>query len=1009
MTAPSDKTPASFANALTRPSDTFVRRHLGPRSSDLSEMLKSVGVDRLEDLAAATIPDSIRAKHPLVLDGLPTQPLGESELLATLREIANENRVHRSYLGMGYNGVIVPGVIARNVLENPGWYTQYTPYQAEISQGRLEALINFQTMVADLTGLPLANASLLDEATAATEAIGLCRAVARGKKEAFFAAEDCHPQTLGVLRTRAEALGLELHVGDPREADFEALGVCGVLLQYPATDGRVADPREIIERAHAAGALAVVAADLMAMTLLTPPGELGADVALGTTQRMGVPMGFGGPHAAYFATLDKHARRLPGRLVGVSRDREGRLAYRLAIQTREQHIRRDKATSNICTAQVLLAILASMYAVYHGPNGLRRTATRIRQLTGALKRGLLRLGQDVEDFHYFDTLRVRPVGLTAQDVLRAGWERELNLRPHYSLQESLQERSSPSPGLPRSQDGDADGEKRGSGLRPDGTLGIALDETTTPNDVLDILACFLPTAGKQSLTFGYDDLVATGTDEDEDALPEALVRTSDFLTHEVFNRYHSETEMLRYIHRLESKDLSLTTSMIPLGSCTMKLNATVEMIPVTWPEFCDLHPYAPADQAAGYAILFEQLETWLGQITGLPAVSLQPNAGSQGEYAGLLAIRRFHRARGEAERDLCLIPVSAHGTNAASAVIAGFRCVAVKCDERGNIDVADLRERVNESRDRLGALMITYPSTHGVFEEAVSEICSVVHEAGGQVYMDGANMNAQVGLTSPAEIGADVCHLNLHKTFSIPHGGGGPGMGPICAAEHLRDFMPGHPVFGQGAVSAAPFGSPSILPISWAYIALMGAEGLTRATEIAILNANYMARRLSDHYDVLYAGPGGRVAHEFIIDCRPFERSADVTVEDIAKRLIDYGFHAPTMSFPVAGTLMIEPTECESKQELDRLCDALISIRAEIRILERGEAPNGESPLKNAPHPAEIVCADKWPFAYSREEAAYPAPWTRQHKFWPPVSRIDNAWGDRNLMCTCPTLEDLAE
>jgi len=973
------QSPSETFLSQVRPSDTFARRHLGPRTSDLPEMLSHVGVDRLEDLADATVPASIRSKEALVLDGLPEAPLGEAELLAALREIASENRVHRSYLGQGYHGTIVPGVIARNVLENPGWYTQYTPYQAEISQGRLEALLNFQTMVSDLTGLDLANASLLDEATAAAEALGLCRAVAKGdRKNAIFAAADCHPQTLGVLRTRAEGLGMTLHVGDPETADFEALGVGGVILQYPSTDGRVRDPRGIIERAHVAGALACVAADLLAMTLLTPPGELGADVAFGTTQRFGVPMGFGGPHAAYFATLDKHARRIPGRLVGISRDRDGRLAYRLAIQTREQHIRREKATSNICTAQVLLAILASMYAVYHGPEGLKRTATRVRLLTGALKRGLRRLGQDVEDFDYFDTLRVTPVGLSAQDVLSAGWERELNLRSFYR--------------------------QGAAGQAPDGSLGIALDETTTPDDVLDILSCF---CGDADLDFDFEAIAPT--EENEDALPEALTRQSGFLTHEVFHRHHSETEMLRYIHRLEAKDLSLTTSMIPLGSCTMKLNATVEMIPVTWPEFGDLHPYAPADQAAGYSMLFEQLETWLGQITGLPAVSLQPNAGSQGEYAGLLAIRRYHKARGEAERNVCLIPVSAHGTNASSAVIAGFRCVAVKCDERGNIDVGDLRERIDEYRDELGALMITYPSTHGVFEEAVVEICAAIHEAGGQVYMDGANMNAQVGLTSPAEIGADVCHLNLHKTFSIPHGGGGPGMGPICAAEHLRDFIPGHPVFGEGAVSAAPFGSPSILPISWSYIALMGAEGLTRATQIAILNANYMARRLSDHYDVLYTGPGGRVAHEFIIDCRPFERSANVTVEDIAKRLIDYGFHAPTMSFPVAGTLMIEPTESESKEELDRLCDALIGIRQEIVAIERGEVADGDSPLKHAPHPAEVVCGDEWPFAYSRSEAAYPAPWTREHKFWPPVARIDNAYGDRNLICTCPPLEELAE
>ncbi len=982
---------------LARPSDTFARRHLGPRSRDIPEMLRTLGVDSLEDLAAATVPASIRAKRPLVLDGLPDAPLGERELLATLREIADENRVFRSYLGQGYHGVIVPGVIARNVLENPGWYTQYTPYQAEISQGRLEALLNFQTMVADLTGLPLANASLLDEATAAAEALGLCRAVARGeKKNAFFAAHDCHPQTLGVLRTRAEGLGVKFHVGDPATADFEALGVCGILLQYPATDGRVVDPRDAIGRAHAAGALVVMAADLLAITLLTPPGELGADVAIGTTQRFGVPMGFGGPHAAYFATLEKHARRLPGRLVGSSRDRQGRIAYRLAIQTREQHIRREKATSNICTAQVLLAILASMYAVYHGPVGLRRMASRIRFLTTCLKRGLLRLGHEVDDFNFFDTLRVRPVGPTAEQVLAAGWERGLNLRLHLEA----------STGAASDARDDRHSAPTARTHAPDGTLGISLDETTTADDVLDILACFADDA-KRPLDFGLAELTATGLETEP--LPPELSRTSAFLTHEVFSRYHSETEMLRYIRRLEAKDLSLTTSMIPLGSCTMKLNATVEMIPVTWPEFGDLHPYAPADQATGYSMLFEQLETWLAQITGLPAVSLQPNAGSQGEYAGLLAIRRALEARGEAERDVCLIPVSAHGTNASSAVIAGFRCVAVKCDERGNIDVGDLRERVDEVGSRLGALMITYPSTHGVFEEAVREICSAIHEAGGLVYMDGANMNAQVGLTSPAEIGADVCHLNLHKTFSIPHGGGGPGMGPICAGEHLRDYLPGHPVFGTGAVSAAPFGSPSILPISWAYIALMGATGLTRATQIAILNANYMARRLSDHYDVLYTGPGGRVAHEFIIDCRPFERSAGVNVEDIAKRLIDYGFHAPTMSFPVAGTLMIEPTESESREELDRFCEALVSIREEIRRIERGELASEDSPLAHAPHPAELVCGDHWPYVYGREEAAYPAPWTRRHKFWPPVSRIDNAWGDRNLVCTCPPLEELID
>ena len=1023
----SEKSLSDLQRLQAQPSDTFPRRHLGPRSGQISEMLHSIGLDTLDDLARATVPDSIRRKDKLVLDGLPSTQLGESELLKALHEIASENRVHRSYLGMGYHDVIIPGVIQRNVLENPGWYTQYTPYQAEISQGRLEALLNFQTLVADLTGLPLANASLLDEATAAAEALGLCRAVTRGRKPGFFVSDDCHPQILGVLRTRAEALGAILHIGDPEQADFAALDCCGVLIQYPASDGRIFDPREIIERAHEAGALAIVAADLLAITLLTPPGELGADVAFGTTQRFGVPMGFGGPHAAYFATQEKHARRIPGRLVGVSKDQEGRVAYRLAIQTREQHIRREKATSNICTAQVLLAILASMYAVYHGPEGLLRTARRIHHLTRSLARGLRRLGHEVADVPFFDTLRVRPVGQSVPEILSAGWERELNFRTHYL-------RSTDKPGDPSDPS-----VSESHGAEPDGTLGIALDETTTTQDVLDILTAFSRSgeidfdfteiadfadytgvSGSTSDNSPSDNAKKSPSDATENpiaAWPESLVRTSKFLEHEVFHRYHSETEMLRYIHRLEAKDLSLTTSMIPLGSCTMKLNATVEMIPVTWPEFGGLHPYAPADQAAGYSVLFEQLETWLGQITGLPAVSLQPNAGSQGEYAGLLAIRRYHRslvpntsdASADAERDVCLIPVSAHGTNASSAVIAGFRVVAVKCDERGNVDVGDLRERIEEHRDRLGALMITYPSTHGVFEESVREICSAIHEAGGQVYMDGANMNAQVGLTSPAEIGADVCHLNLHKTFAIPHGGGGPGMGPICAAEHLREYLPGHPIFGTGAVSAAPFGSPSILPISWAYIALMGGEGLTCATEIAILNANYMARRLSDHFEVLYTGPGGRVAHEFIIDCRPFEKSANITVEDIAKRLIDYGFHAPTMSFPVPGTLMIEPTESESKEELDRLCDALISIRDEIRAIERGEHRETDSPLKYAPHPAAVVCADVWPFAYSREQAAYPTAWTRQHKFWPPVSRIDNAWGDRNLVCTCPPPEDLVE
>ena len=932
-------------------------------------MLEVLGYDSLEALIDATLPASIRTKA-LELTPLPGQqprPLGEFELLEHLHAMAEENEVFRSCIGMGYSDVIVPPVIQRNILENPGWYTQYTPYQAEISQGRLEALLNFQTAVADLTALPLANASLLDEATAAAEAMGMCRAIARGQKSRFFVVDDCHPQTINVVRTRAKSLGMTLQVGPAKEIDFAGGDLCGVLLQYPNTHGRIRDPRAVIEATHQAGASVVMAADLLALTLLTPPGELGADIAIGSSQRFGVPMGFGGPHAAYLSTLEKHARRIPGRLVGVSKDAAGKTAYRLAIQTREQHIRRDKATSNICTAQVLLAIMASMYAVYHGPDGLRAIARRVRALTGALAAGLRRLGHDVGGDPFFDTLRVGPEGIDNAQVQVAARERTINLRAY-----------------------------------DDGAVGISLDETTTPEDVIDLLECF--TDG-ESLGVSVEELAREAELEYDDR----YARTSDFLTHPVFHQHHSETQMLRYIHRLEARDLALNTSMIPLGSCTMKLNATSEMLPVSWPEFGRMHPYAPPEQSSGYQLLLRQLETWLAEITGLPAVSLQPNAGSQGEYAGLLAIRRYHQSRSEVERNICLIPVSAHGTNAASAVIAGMRCVAVQCDEHGNIDLDDLRARAEEHRERLSALMITYPSTHGVFEEAVQDICRVVHENGGQVYMDGANLNAQVGLTSPAEIGGDVCHLNLHKTFAIPHGGGGPGMGPIVAAEHLRPFLPGDPLVGEDAVSAAPYGSPSILPISWMYIAMMGAEGLTRATQTAILSANYMAKRLSDHYDVLYTGANGLVAHEFIIDCRNFEREADVNVEDIAKRLMDYGFHAPTMSFPVAGTLMIEPTESEPKAELDRLCDALIGIRNEIRAIERGELSREDNPLKHAPHSAAAVTSDEWTHAYSRSLAAWPAAWLATHKFWPPVSRIDNAYGDRHLACSCPPLEDLVE
>jgi glycine dehydrogenase len=948
-------------------SDTFAERHLGPDADSVGAMLAEIGVESLDALIDAVVPPGIRIPGAISLSGIAPEGAGERAAVEALREIASENQVLRSCIGMGYADTIVPPVIQRNVLENPGWYTQYTPYQAEISQGRLEALLNFQTLVSDLTALPLANASLLDEATAAAEAMAMCHAIARGRTPAFLVAHDCHPQTIGVVRTRAESMGIELLVGDVHAHDFDAQPVCGVLLQYPTTDGRLQDPRELCERAQRAGAQVVMAADLLALTLIVPPGELGADIAIGSTQRFGVPLGFGGPHAGYLATRTEHARKLPGRLVGVSVDAHGRSAYRLAIQTREQHIRRDKATSNICTAQVLLAIMASMYAVYHGPEGLRRIARRARGFACVLADGLHRMGHVLPEEAFFDTLRVAPRGLRVKQVIDAARERGVNLRAY-----------------------------------GDDAVGVSFDETTTQSDVEAILASF---AHEGAEAPAFDTLREAATAP----LPASFARESDCLTHPVFHRHRSEHEMLRYLHRLEARDISLTTSMIPLGSCTMKLNATSEMLPVTWPEFASLHPYAPADQSRGYARMLEQLETWLAEITGLPAVSLQPNAGSQGEYAGLLAIRRYHEARGEAARDVCLIPVSAHGTNAASAVIAGMRVVAVKCDDAGNVDVDDLRARCEEHRDALSALMITYPSTHGVYEPGVKEICAVVHANGGQVYMDGANMNAQVGLTSPAAIGADVCHLNLHKTFCIPHGGGGPGMGPITAASHLRPFLPGDPVRGDSPVSAAPYGSPSILPISWVYIAMMGAAGLTRATRMAILNANYMARRLADHYDVLYTGAAGHVAHEFIIDCRSFEKSAGVRVEDIAKRLMDYGFHAPTMSFPVAGTLMIEPTESESQEELDRLCDALILIRQEIDAIAAGTLDAEDNPLRHAPHTAADVCRDAWDHAYSREQAAYPAPWVREFKYWPPVSRIDNAYGDRHLVCSCPPLEDLVE
>ncbi|HEU5201309.1 MAG TPA: aminomethyl-transferring glycine dehydrogenase, partial [Nitrospira sp.] len=857
--------------------------------------------------------------------------------------------------------------------ENPGWYTQYTPYQAEIAQGRLEALVNFQTMVADLTGLPLANASLLDEATAAAEAMAMCLAIARSagqERKEFFVSQDCHPQTIAVMQTRAEPLGITLHIGRTKTIDFSNQQLSGMLLQYPTTDGYVGDYGALVDQAHKAGMLVVVATDLLALTLLRPPGEFGADIAVGSSQRFGVPMGFGGPHAAFLSAKEMYKRQLPGRIVGVSKDRTGRVAYRLSLQTREQHIRREKATSNICTAQVLLAIMSSMYAVYHGPEGLRRIAERVHGLAVILAVGLRQLGFEVGSEEFFDTIRVRLTKTQSEQILVRADEQGFNLRRH-----------------------------------EDDSLGISLDETTGEEDVRRLMEVFV----------GHERLPLTIRDVSQSAgtnFPANLARTSPFLTHEVFHRYHAEHEMLRYLHRLQARDLSLTHSMIPLGSCTMKLNATAEMLPVTWPEFARLHPFAPLEQSKGYQELFRQLEGWLAEITGLSAVSLQPNAGSQGEYAGLMVIRAYHRSQGEFHRDVCLIPVSAHGTNPASAAMVGMTVVPVACDKQGNVDLKDLEAKAAEHRERLSALMLTYPSTHGVFEADVRRICQIVHTHGGQVYMDGANMNAQVGLCRPGDIGADVCHLNLHKTFCIPHGGGGPGMGPIAVARHLAPFLPGHPVMGLGEtesigpVSAAPYGSASILTISWVYIALMGRDGLMKATQVAMLNANYMAKRLEKYYPILYTGTSGFVAHEFILDLRQFKETAGVEAMDVAKRLMDFGFHAPTVSFPVAGTLMIEPTESESKAELDRFCQAMMLIRAEIQDIVDGRQPRMNNVMKNAPHTALIVTASEWDRPYSREQAAYPAPWVKEHKFWPHVSRIDEAYGDRNLICTCPPIEN---
>ncbi len=950
------------------PTDGFVHRHVGPSEADLKEMLAALGMPSLSALTDATVPGDIRLPTPLDLP----QNRGEQAVLEELREIASRNHVTRSLIGMGYYDCVTPGVIQRNILENPGWYTQYTPYQAEIAQGRLEALVNFQTMVADLTGLPLANASLLDEATAAAEAMAMCHAITRAsgqERTRFFVSSDCHPQNIAVLKTRAEPLGMTVRTGTASSIPLSDSGLCGILLQYPATDGYVGDYSALVAQAHEAGILVVVATDLLALTLLRSPGEFGADIAVGSSQRFGVPVGFGGPHAAFLATKDEYKRQMPGRIVGVSKDVTGKPAYRLALQTREQHIRRERATSNICTAQVLLAVMAGMYAVYHGPEGLRRIAERVHGLALVLAEGLRRLGFEVTPQTFFDTIRVPLIRGQAEPIHLRARDHGFNVRRH-----------------------------------EDGSIGVSLDELSSPDEVRRVLEIFV---GHDQLPFTIWELA----DTIDLHYPKSLARTSLYLTHDVFNRYHSEHEMLRYLHRLQSKDLSLVHSMIPLGSCTMKLNATSEMLPVTWPGFAKIHPFAPQEQTAGYRELFGQLEAWLAEITGFFAVSLQPNAGSQGEYAGLMVIRAYHRAKGEGHRNVCLIPVSAHGTNPASAAMAGMTVVAVACDRDGNVDLTDLEAKAAQHRDRLAALMITYPSTHGVFEPGVRRICQIVHTHGGQVYMDGANMNAQVGLCRPGDIGADVCHLNLHKTFCIPHGGGGPGMGPIGVACHLAPFLPGHPVTHLGGpdaigpVSAAPFGSASILPISWVYIALMGRDGLTKATQVAILNANYMAKRLEKHYSILYRGSTGLVAHEFILDLRPFKDSAGVEAMDVAKRLMDYGFHAPTVSFPVAGTLMIEPTESEAKSELDRFCDALILIRAEIQEIADGRQPKKDNVLKNAPHTAPIVTANDWNRPYSREQAAFPAPWVRTHKFWPSVSRIDEAYGDRHLICSCPPMD----
>ena len=925
--------------------DTFVRRHIGPSPDDIQFMLKELGYKDLSDISKSIVPSSILYTGKLDIP----KSLSESEVISKLKILSSNNKIFKNFLGHGYYGTITPGVIKRNILENPGWYTQYTPYQAEIAQGRLEALLNFQTMVCDLTGMEISNASLLDEATAAAEAMSMACNILRGKKSTFVVSEDINPQTLNVVKTRAEPLGIKIVVGN-NSFDEDTFGI---LLQYPTSSGHIEDYSSVVKEAHTNGSLVIVATDLLSLCLLKPPGEWGADIVIGNSQRFGVPMGFGGPHAAFMATKEKYKRNLPGRLVGVSKDKHGNPALRLALQTREQHIRRDRATSNICTAQVLLAIMSSMYAVYHGPNKLRQIAERVNYLSRVLNASLKSGGFEVTSESFFDTLRIKK---KKNNVIAEAIDNNINLWDY----------------------GDS--------------IGISLDETITNSDLQYLL----------------DFFGVKWVEPDSSSIPSSKARKSDYLSHPVFNTYHSETEMLRYIHRLESKDLSLNTSMIPLGSCTMKLNAVTEMEAITWPEFSAIHPYVPSEQVPGYLQLFEELEAWLSDITGFAGISLQPNAGSQGEYAGMLAIRAYHHSRDEPQRNVCLIPTSAHGTNPASAVMVGMKVVGIGCDKHGNIDLKDLQLKAERHSSELAAIMITYPSTHGVFEDKVKEVCEIVHSHGGQVYMDGANMNAMVGLCKPREIGADVCHLNLHKTFCIPHGGGGPGMGPIGVASHLLDFLPSNPVCpenGVGPVSATNWGSASILPISWAYIAMMGPDGLKEATEVAILNANYVSKRLSKHYKILYTGKSGSIAHECILDTRDLLSKSGLMVEDIAKRLIDYGYHAPTMSWPFPNTLMIEPTESESRMELDRFCDAMIAIKLEIDSVTEPES----SPLRGSPHTAFEIASDVWNHPYTREEAVYPSPFLKNHKFWPPVGRIDNTWGDRNLICSCPDVESYTE